>query len=306
MPERTPYIAANWKMHLTRAPAVQLARDVVAQLADVTGAEVVLCPPATALDAVGRVLAGTRVLLGAQTMHWEDHGAYTGEISAPMLVDLGCRAVILGHSERRSYFGERDEEVGRKTRSAVVHDLLPIVCVGESLAEREAGSTLRVVQVQTERALEGVSRELAPGIVVAYEPLWAIGTGKVATTEQAQEVHAFIRGLLSNLHGETVAQRMRILYGGSMKPANAPDLLGQKDIDGGLIGGASLESRSRVTNTAPPFEPRDVSTSALDRALMSYPASAAYAWGRRKRPTRCPGTPPAARQRPAAGGSRAT
>src|SRR5271157_1002407 len=145
---RTPLLAANWKMHLTRAPAVQLARDVVAQLADATGAEAVLCPPATALDAVGRVLAGTRVLLGAQTMHWEHQGAYTGEISAPMLVDLGCRAVILGHSERRSYFGERDEEVGRKTRAAVAHDLMPIVCVGESFADRERGDTDAVVTRQ--------------------------------------------------------------------------------------------------------------------------------------------------------------
>jgi triosephosphate isomerase len=154
--------------------------------------------------------------------------------------------VILGHSERRTLFGETDELVNRKVLSALRNQLRPILCVGESLAERDAGSTLRVVQAQVERDLEGVSREQASTLVVAYEPVWAIGTGKVATTEQAQEVHGFIRGLLTKLHGEAVSQRVRILYGGSMKPANAPDLLAQKDIDGGLIGGASLESRSFV------------------------------------------------------------
>jgi len=240
---RTPLLAANWKMHLTRAPAVQLARDVVAQLADVTGAEVVLCPPATALDAVGRVLAGTRVLLGAQTMHWEDHGAYTGEISAPMLVDLGCRAVILGHSERRSYFGERDEEVGRKTRAAVAHDLMPIVCVGESLADRERGETDAVVTRQVLAAVSGLAHDQVARLTIAYEPVWAIGTGRTATGPEADRVAALIRALLA-AHGSAEAARaVRILYGGSVKPDNIGEFLDQPEIDGALVGGASLDAK---------------------------------------------------------------
>jgi triosephosphate isomerase len=179
-------------------------------------------------------------------MHPEASGAFTGEISAPMLRALFTNYVILGHSERRALFGETDEFVNKKVLSALKNQLRPILCVGETLAEREAGSTLKVVQTQTEAALEGVSKDLAPTLVIAYEPVWAIGTGKVATTEQAQEVHAFIRGLLTKLFTESVAQKIRILYGGSMKPANAPELLAQKDIDGGLIGGASLEARSFV------------------------------------------------------------
>jgi triosephosphate isomerase len=177
-------------------------------------------------------------------MHAEANGAFTGEVSAPMLRAIFATHVILGHSERRTLFGETDEGVNRKVLAALKHQLRPIVCVGETLAEREAGATLKVVQTQLERGLEGVSRELAASLVIAYEPVWAIGTGKVATTEQAQEVHAFIRGLLVKLFGDAAAQRIRILYGGSMKPANAPELLAQKDIDGGLIGGASLEARS--------------------------------------------------------------
>jgi triosephosphate isomerase len=190
------------------------------------------------------VLEGSEVRLGAQNLHAEASGAFTGEVSAPMLRAIFATHVILGHSERRTLFGETDEGVNRKTLAALKHQLRPIVCVGETLAEREAGTTLKVVQTQLERGLEGVSREQAASVIVAYEPVWAIGTGKVATTEQAQEVHAFIRGLLVKLFGDAVAQRIRILYGGSMKPANAPELLAQKDIDGGLIGGASLEARS--------------------------------------------------------------
>jgi triosephosphate isomerase len=177
-------------------------------------------------------------------MHFEPSGAFTGEVSAPMLRALFATHVILGHSERRMLFGETDELVAKKVHAALKNQLRPILCVGEQLAEREAGATLRVVQAQLERALDGVAKDSAASIVVAYEPVWAIGTGKVATTEQAQEVHGFIRGLLTKLFGEPAAQRVRILYGGSMKPANAADLLSQKDIDGGLIGGASLEARS--------------------------------------------------------------
>jgi triosephosphate isomerase len=177
-------------------------------------------------------------------MHPEASGAFTGEVSAPMLRAFFTTHVILGHSERRSYFGETDAFINQKVLAAFKNQLRPILCVGETLAEREAGSTLKVVQTQLERGLEGVAKDQAPGLIVAYEPVWAIGTGKVATTEQAQEVHAFIRDLLTKLFGEPAAQKVRILYGGSMKPANAPELLAQKDIDGGLIGGASLESRS--------------------------------------------------------------
>jgi triosephosphate isomerase len=206
--------------------------------------DVVVCPPFTALEGASRVLEGTAVKLGAQNMHPELNGAFTGEVSAPMLRELFVTHVILGHSERRAYFGETDAFVNQKVLTAIKNQLRPILCVGETLAEREAGATLRVVQTQVERGLEGVGRETAGGIVVAYEPVWAIGTGKVATAAQAQEVHAFIRSLLVKLLGEAVAQRARILYGGSMKPANAAELLGQGDIDGGLIGGASLEARS--------------------------------------------------------------
>ena len=195
---------------------------------------------------MGPAIDGTVLKLGAQNMHHESSGAFTGEISAPMLRSLFVTHIILGHSERRQYFRETDEFINLKVLSALKNQLRPILCVGETLAEREAGTTLKVVQTQTERGLEGVSREQAAGLVIAYEPVWAIGTGKVATAEQAQEVHAFIRGLLTKLFTEPVAQRVRILYGGSMKPANAPELLGQADIDGGLIGGASLEARSFV------------------------------------------------------------
>jgi triosephosphate isomerase len=243
---RKKLIAGNWKMNKTHTDGVALARDLVAAIGKQADVDVVVCPPFTALESVGKTLEGSVVKLGAQNMHFEASGAFTGEVSAPMLRALFTTHVILGHSERRSLFGETDELVNKKVLAALKNQLRPILCVGETLAEREGGSTLKVVQTQTERGLEGVSKEQAASIVIAYEPVWAIGTGKVATTEQAQEVHAFIRGLLTKLFTEPVAQRVRILYGGSMKPANAPELLAQKDIDGGLIGGASLEARSFV------------------------------------------------------------
>ncbi|HEY5078915.1 MAG TPA: triose-phosphate isomerase [Opitutaceae bacterium] len=243
---RKKLIAGNWKMNKTSADAVSLAREIVGAAGSQSDVEVVICPPFTALEGVAAAIDGSLIKLGAQNMHFEASGAFTGEISAPMLRALFATHVILGHSERRTLFGENDELVNRKVLAALKNQLRPILCVGEILAERDAGSTLKVVQTQTERALEGVGKELAASVVIAYEPVWAIGTGKVATTEQAQEVHGFIRGLLNKLYGEAVAQRVRILYGGSMKAANAPDLLSQKDIDGGLIGGASLESRSFV------------------------------------------------------------
>ena len=246
MNSRKKLIAGNWKMNKTSADGVSLASDIVAAVGKQTDVEVVVCPPFTAVESVGKALEGSEVKLGAQNMHFEASGAFTGEVSAPMLRAIFATHVILGHSERRTFFGETDELVNRKVLTALKNQLKPIFCVGETLAERESGATLKVVQTQVERGLEGVNKDQAASVVVAYEPVWAIGTGKVATTEQAQEVHAFIRGLLTKLFGDAIAQKVRILYGGSMKPANAPELLAQKDIDGGLIGGAALEARSFV------------------------------------------------------------
>jgi triosephosphate isomerase len=236
-------IAGNWKMNKTSADGAELAREIVRAVGKDHAVDVVLCPPFTALESVAKVVEGSAVKLGAQNMNPEPSGAFTGEVSAGMLRALFCSYVILGHSERRTLFGETDAFVNRKVLAALKSQLKPILCVGETLAEREAGRTLEVVRTQTEAGLAGVTKEQSTEVVIAYEPVWAIGTGKVATTEQAQEVHAFIRGLLADQFGEG-AQRIRILYGGSMKPANAPDLLAQPDIDGGLIGGASLEAGS--------------------------------------------------------------
>lgn len=243
---RKKLIAGNWKMNKTPADGTALVSEIITEIGRQTDVDVVVCPPFTALESVGRSLEGSNVKLGAQNMHFELSGAFTGEVSAPMLRDLFVTYVILGHSERRALFGETDAQINQKVLTAIKNQLRPILCVGETLAEREAGDTLKVVQTQLEAGLEGVGKDHAPSVVIAYEPVWAIGTGKVATSDQAQEVHAFIRGLLTKLFGEAVAQKVRILYGGSMKPSNAPELLAQKDIDGGLIGGASLESRSFV------------------------------------------------------------
>ena len=243
---RKKLIAGNWKMNKTPAEGAALAAELVTLVGKVPDVDIVVCPPFTALEAVGRALDGSIVKRGAQNLHPEASGAFTGEISAPMLRALFATHVIIGHSERRSLFGETDAFINLKVLAALKNQLRPILCVGESLGEREAGTTLKVVQTQLEAGLEGVNKEQAAGLIVAYEPVWAIGTGKVATSDQAQEVHAFIRGLLTKLFTEPVAERVRILYGGSMKPANAPELLGQKDIDGGLIGGAALEARSFV------------------------------------------------------------
>ena len=243
---RKKLIAGNWKMNKTTADAVTLVQELIAEIGRQTEVDVLVCPPFTALDAVGRALEGSTLKAGAQNMHPEANGAFTGKVSASMLRALFVTHVILGHSERRTLFGEQDAFINQKVIAAFKNQLRPILCVGETLAEREAGDTLKVVQTQLEAGLEGVSTEQAPSLIVAYEPVWAIGTGKVATSDQAQEVHAFIRGLLVKLFGEAIAQKIRILYGGSMKPSNAAELLAQKDIDGGLIGGASLECRSFV------------------------------------------------------------
>jgi triosephosphate isomerase len=243
---RKKLIAGNWKMNKTSADAAELAREIVVAVAQRPDVDVVVCPPFTALESVAKIVEGSAVKLGAQNMHHEASGAFTGEVSAPMLRAFFATHVILGHSERRTLFGETDWFINKKVLAALKNQLRPILCVGETLAEREAGSTLKVVQTQLEACLEGVGKDQATNIVIAYEPVWAIGTGKNATADQAQEVHAFIRGLLTKLFGDQPAGRIRILYGGSMKPANAAELLAQKDIDGGLIGGASLEVRSFV------------------------------------------------------------
>jgi|UniRef100_UPI00404A3A6D triosephosphate isomerase (TIM) len=243
---RKKFIAGNWKMNKTPADAEALVGEIIIEIGRQTEVDVLVCPPFTALESVGRKLEGSNIKIGAQNMHFETNGAFTGEVSAPMLRDLFVTHVILGHSERRALFGENDGFINQKVLTAIKNQLRPILCVGETLAEREAGDTLKVVQTQLEAGLEGVGKEHAPSVIIAYEPVWAIGTGKVATSDQAQEVHAYIRRLLTKLFGETIAQKVRILYGGSMKPSNAPELLAQKDIDGGLIGGASLESRSFV------------------------------------------------------------
>ncbi len=239
---RTPLVAANWKMHLTKAPAVRLVEEIARALETPRGVQVVICPPATALDAVGRALAGTPFLLGAQTMHWEPQGAFTGELSAPMLADAGCRAVILGHSERRFYFGETDEGVGKKVQAALAHALTPIACVGERLQQREAGEADAVITRQVRAAAALVERGAFPALVVAYEPVWAIGTGRNATGDEANRVAGLIRRLIGALGGPGAADGVRILYGGSVKPDNIQEFLRQPEIDGALVGGASLDA----------------------------------------------------------------
>lgn len=239
---RKPLIAGNWKMYQTTAQAVALVKHLQALLTDTGEVEVVVCPPFTALPAVAEALQSSRIGLGAQNMHWEREGAYTGEVSPAMLTDLGCRYVILGHSERRQHCGETDLHVNRKLRAALQHHLTPILCVGETLAEREAGRTLQVVEGHLRGGLSGVPPQAGEGIAVAYEPVWAIGTGHTATPEQAATVHAFIRKRLAELWGEGAAMAIRILYGGSVKPDHIDALMAKPEIDGVLVGGASLKA----------------------------------------------------------------
>jgi triosephosphate isomerase len=244
---RRKILAGNWKMFKTAEDSAALARDIAQALkVRPTSQEVVVCPTYVALDRVAREIAGSAVELGAQDMHWEAQGAFTGKISGDMLKAVGVAYVILGHSEQRTYFHETDETVNRKTRKALAEGLKPIVCVGETLAEREAGITEKVVEKQVRAAYAGITAVQAQQSVLAYEPVWAIGTGRNATPAQAQEVHAFIRGLLASIYDKPTAQSIRIQYGGSMKPENARELLTQQDVDGGLIGGASLKVDSFV------------------------------------------------------------
>jgi triosephosphate isomerase len=240
---RRKIVAGNWKMNLDRSQSRALAAAVAARRAEAGATELVLCPPAVYIETVVTALgAGAPVGVGGQTMHDKPNGAFTGEVAPPMLVDLGCSHVILGHSERRTLFGETDAAVNAKAKAALAAGLTPIVCVGETLEEREAGRTAAVVTTQVRGSLGGLPAADLEKVVIAYEPVWAIGTGKVATPAQAQEVHALIRGLVAELASTAVAARMRIQYGGSVKPENAADLAAQPDIDGALVGGASLKA----------------------------------------------------------------
>jgi triosephosphate isomerase len=241
---RRPFIAGNWKMHKTVGEALALVGELTRAMEGVgEGVEVAVAPVFTALHPVAQALKGSpRIGVAGQNCHWEASGAFTGEVSAGMLAEAGCRYVILGHSERRQYFGETDETVNRRVKAALGAGLTPIVCVGETLQEREAERTLEVVSRQVRGALAGFSAEQVGGMVLAYEPVWAIGTGRTATSAQAQEVHAAVRKLLGELAGEQTAARVRIQYGGSVKPDNAAELLGQPDVDGALVGGASLKA----------------------------------------------------------------
>lgn len=238
---RTLFIAGNWKLNPAGADAAaDLAEKVKAGVGQETRVHVAVCPPSVFLHRVDTVLDGSPVTLGAQNMHWEAKGAYTGELAGAMLLDTGCTHVILGHSERRHGMGETDAMVNRKVKAALEVGLIPIVCIGETLEEREAGKTLDVLATQLEGSLADLPAEKVAGLVLAYEPVWAIGTGKVATPEQAQEAHAFIRKTLADRFGEATARRVVVQYGGSVKPDNARELLACPDIDGALVGGASL------------------------------------------------------------------
>ena len=240
-PNRKPIIAGNWKMYKTSAEAVALVNALKKEVAGITQSEIVVCPPFTALPAVAGALAGANIQLGAQNVHWEKEGAFTGEIAPAMLKEFCVRYAVVGHSERRQFFGETDAGVNKRAKAALANGLHPIVCVGEMLAEREAGKMESVVAGQVRGSLAGFDKNQILETVIAYEPVWAIGTGKTASPAQAQEVHALIRRLLGELFGADVAGKVRIQYGGSVKPDNAKELLGQPDIDGALVGGASLK-----------------------------------------------------------------
>ncbi|MBD3393417.1 MAG: triose-phosphate isomerase [Chitinivibrionales bacterium] len=239
---RRTFIAGNWKMNTTIDEAVDLAKGVVAAVGSVTDVDVAVCPPYTNLSAVAEIVKDTNVKLGAQDVHWEEKGAYTGKISCAMLKALGVELVIVGHSEQRTYFGETDETVNKKVAAAIAAGLGPIVCVGETLDERNGGNMETVVERQVRGAFAGMAAADVFKCVVAYEPVWAIGTGVNATAQQANDAHIFIRKILADMYDDDLAQTIVIQYGGSMKPANAKELLGQSDVDGGLIGGASLKA----------------------------------------------------------------
>lgn len=239
---RKPIIAGNWKMHKNVSEALNLVEQLAELTAGVTDREIVVCPPFTALYAVKSALKGSNIRLAAQNMHWDKQGAYTGEVSPAMLKDLGCDYVIIGHSERRQYFAETDETVNKKVKAAFAYDLTPIMCVGESLADREAGTTEQIVGTQVRLGLANLSSEQVAAMVIAYEPIWAIGTGRTASAQDANAVCSFIRSTVADMFGVSAADEVRIQYGGSVKPDNSAELMAESDIDGALVGGASLDA----------------------------------------------------------------
>ncbi|MHC5094485.1 MAG: triose-phosphate isomerase [Planctomycetota bacterium] len=238
---RKPFIAGNWKMNTDSASAVALAAGLAKELSSVDTVDVAVCPPFVYLQSVAAALSASNIALGSQNVYFEEKGAFTGEISCAMLKDTSCAYAIIGHSERRHVLGETDAMINKKISAAIIGGLLPIFCVGELLEERQGGTTNEVVAGQIKNGLEGISAESIQAVTVAYEPVWAIGTGLTATPEQAQEVHAMIRGLLADLYGNEIAQTIRIQYGGSAKPGNTAELMSQPDVDGLLVGGASLK-----------------------------------------------------------------
>jgi len=240
---RRPLLAGNWKMHATRREATALIEGIK-EAAATRDRDVIVAPPFTALESVARAIDGTGIGLAGQDLHWEPKGAYTGEVSGEMLKEVGCAAVIIGHSERRQYFGETNETVCQKIAAALRVGLQPIVCIGETLREREAGNTIPVIERQVRDGLAGYGPDIVRGLILAYEPVWAIGTGQTATPEQAEEVHAAIRTLLRELAGDGGAESIRILYGGSVKPDNIDSLMAQPNLDGALVGGASLDAEA--------------------------------------------------------------
>lgn len=244
MEKRTPIIAGNWKMYKTLKEAQELVNSLKRELYKASDVDIIICPPFTLLIYLADMLESSNIKLGAQDLFWEDEGAYTGEVSAKMLKDAGCDYCIIGHSERRQYFNETNETVNKKLFAALKNGLTPIVCIGENLKEREAGKTIEVIKNHLTGGLAGLKDEEAESIIIAYEPVWAIGTGKVATPEQAQEVHKYIREWLAGNFNPATAQKIRIQYGGSVKPENIKGLMEKEDIDGALVGGASLKLES--------------------------------------------------------------
>jgi len=239
---RRPFIAGNWKMYKTSAEAAETAKKLAGLVSGVTNVDVMIAPPFTALAQVHEAIKESSVMLGAQNLFWEKEGAFTGEISPQMVVSAGCRYVIIGHSERRQYFGETDLSVNKKIRAAITNNLVPVFCIGETEKERDADNTFNILDKQIKMGLEGFSPDDLQPVILAYEPVWAIGTGKTATSGQAQEVHLFIRNLLEKLFGKKIAGSVRILYGGSVKPENIKELMSMPDVDGALVGGASLNA----------------------------------------------------------------
>jgi len=240
---RKPILAGNWKMYKTGGEGVEFAKGLKDRVAGITDREIVVCPPFTGLVSVSAAIAGTNIKLGAQNMGWEEEGAFTGEVSAKMLKETGCTYVIIGHSERRQYFSETDETVNKRMRKALASGIIPIVCVGETLKQREEGATFAVVEAQVKKGLDGIGANEIAGLVIAYEPVWAIGTGKTASPRQAEEVHKFIRETIAAMSADA-SGKVRILYGGSIKPENIAELMKCENIDGGLVGGASLKADS--------------------------------------------------------------